>query len=258
MAVLLAIRWVGLPGLDQSNAQVQTPPAAPLVFGVASIKPSDPSRPLPFRIGPKSLTTYGSLKVLIMQAYEIRDYQVAGGLAWAQSERYDVQAKADTASSPHQIRVMLQALLADRFRLTLHRETRTVAGYVLSVDKGGAKLPPAKSEMPPDSPGVTQMGGGVIWARGATLDNLAEALWIELGLPVVDETKIEGNYNFTLRFEEGNNELAEKPDGASETAELQTTDSIFMALHKVGLRLDSRTVPVQVFVIDSAERPSEN
>jgi uncharacterized protein (TIGR03435 family) len=153
---------------------------------------------------------------------------------------------------------MLQALLVDRFRLKLHRETKTMSGYVLSVDKGGAKLPPPKADAPPDSHGVIQMGGGEFWARGATMDTLAGALRLELGVPVVDGTKIEGHYNFKLKFEEENPELVEEPDDAAGPARLAPSGSIFTALHKLGLKLDPRKLPLEVFVIDSAERPSAN
>ncbi len=156
------------------------------VFEVASIRPSDPNRPgVPFRIGPDSFSMQGRLKDLILQAYEIEDYQVAGGPAWVQNERYDIQAKAATAVSPHEIRVMLQALLADRFRLKIHREIKTMNGYALTVEKTGAKLPPPKTGLPPDTQGVIQMGGGEMWGRAASLKNLARGLRFELGVPVV-------------------------------------------------------------------------
>jgi uncharacterized protein (TIGR03435 family) len=224
--------------------QAQTPPATPLAFDVASIKPSPAERigGFPYRVGPNSFSMQARLDHLIQQAYEVEYYQVVGGPAWAQSEFYDVEAKAGTDSNAHRIRAMLQALLADRFHLKLHRETRTMAGYVLSVDKGGPKLPPAKTGVPPDSQGVVQVGGGV-WARGATMKHVALALTLELEQPVLDQTKIEGNYDFRLRFDKGD-------DGV--------LGSVFTALHDVGLRLEARKLPIEVLVIDSADRPSAN
>jgi len=193
-----------------------------------------------------------------MEAYDIEDYQVAGGPAWVQSDFYDVQAKAAGISTPRQIKSMLQALLADRFQLRLNRETRTMTGYVMSVDKGGSKLPAPKTGMPPDSSGVIQMGGGEIWARGATMKHLAKGLWLELQVPVLDLTKIEGHYDFKLRFEEGNHELAEEPDSGSGGSTPGAAGSIFTALHEVGLRLDARKIPIEVLVIENVGRPSEN
>jgi uncharacterized protein (TIGR03435 family) len=228
------------------------------VFDVASIRPSDPNRPgVPYRIGPNSFSAYGPLKALIQQAYEVEDYQVAGGPAWVQTERYDVQAKAATAASPHEIRLMVQALLAERFQLKMHRETRTMTGYVLTVDKNGAKLPPPKAGLAPDAQGAIQMGGGLMWARGASMRNLARGLRFELEVPVVDETKIAGNYDFKLRFEEGNRDLEEKPDGPR-VGGTPSAGSVFTALKEVGLRLEPGKLSLEVLVIDSAERPSEN
>ncbi len=232
-------------------------------FGVASIKPSDRNRPSPpYRNGPIELSTQDTLKGLIARAYEIKylDYRTAvlGGLEWTQSEYYDIVAKADAPSSRHELNVMLQALLADRFQLKLHRDTRIMAVYALSVDKGGAKLPPPRSDAPTDSLAAIQMGGGQIWARNATMENLANGLRGELGVPVVDETNIEGHYDFKLQFEETNAELMARPDDAGSPARPEPGISIFTALRQLGLKLDARKLPIEVFVIDSAERPSAN
>jgi uncharacterized protein (TIGR03435 family) len=118
-------------------------------------------------------------------------------------------------------------------------------------------LPPPKEGLAPDAQGVIQMGGGLMWARGASMRNLARGLRMELGVPVVDETKIAGNYDLKLRFEEGNDDLAEKPDGPRVDGTLET-GSVFTALKELGLRLESGKLPIEVLVIDSAERPSEN
>ncbi len=258
IAAPVAILWFAAAEVHRGGAQPQTPSAAPLAFEVASIKLSDPNTMgLPFRIGPDSLTTRDSLKGLIDSAYDVQGYQVVGGPAWAQAESYDVQAKAGSISSPRNIRSMLQALLADRFHLRLHRETRTMAGYLMTVDKGGPKLPAPMTEAPPER-GVIQMGAGEIWVRGATMEGLAVGLQLELGLPVLDRTKIEGHYDLKLRFEEGNRELKEEPDSGGGVAALRTPGSVFAALREVGLRLDARRLPIEVLVVDGAERPSGN
>ena len=189
---------------------------------------------------------------LIEQAYEVEDYQLAGGPTWGATDWYEVLAKADGAPGTHQVRVMLQQLLAERFQLKLHRETRMMAGYVLSVDKGGPKLPAPKTELPPDSPGVIQVGGGLLWVRGGTLGRLATGLRLELGKPVVDETKIEGKYDLRLRFDDS--EAMGTGPGAAPTG----VGSVFSALHEIGLKLEAQKVPIDVLVIDGAERPSEN
>ena len=96
-----------------------------------------------------------------------------------------------------------------------------------------------------------------MWARGASIRNLARGLHIELEVPVVDETKIAGNYDFKLRFEEGNDDLVEKPDGPR-VGGMPAAGSVFTALKELGLRLEPGKLPIEVLAIDSAERPSEN
>jgi len=119
-------------------------------------------------------------------------------------------------------------------------------GYVLSIDKNGPKLPAPKSDVPPESKGVIQLGGGEIWSRASTIKHLCEGLRLELGYPVVDKTGIECHYDFKLHY-------GETADAASEPQ-----GSIFTALHEIGLRLDARKVEIEVLVIDSAQPPSDN
>jgi uncharacterized protein (TIGR03435 family) len=231
---------LGLAAIACGSAQAQT-------FAVASLKPRDVSRPtVQYRVGPDSFASPGTLKFLISQAYDVSEYQVVGGPSWIGSAAFELVAKADHAVPPKEIRLMLQALLADRFALKFHREMRTMQGYALSVDKNGPKLPAPKPDVPPESKGVIQLGGGEIWSRASTIKNLCEALRLELGFPVVDKTGIEGRYDFKLHYDE-TADAASEPKG-----------SIFTALHEIGLRLDSRKVEIDVLVVASAEPPSGN
>ena len=175
-------------------ASAQAQPA----FDVASIKPSDRIHTVPYRLGPDVLSTEGTLMHLIMMAYNVESAQLEGGPPWAQSQFYNVQAKAAGPATAAQLRLMLQVLLADRFHLVLRRDTRTMSGYALIVDKNGPKLPAPKTDVPPNSTGVLQMGGGEIWARGSTLDHFAHGLWLELQMPVVNQTRIEDNDDFKV------------------------------------------------------------
>jgi len=236
----LRAKAVGLAAVAIGSAHAQS-------FAVASIKPRDVNRPtVQYRVGPDSFASPGSLKFLISQAYDVSEYQVVGGPAWIGSASWELQAKADHAVAGREIRMMLQSLLAERFALKFHRETRTMQGYVLSLDKNGPKLPAPKTDVPPETKGVIQLGTGEIWSRGSTIRHLCEALRLELGLPVVDKTGIEGNYDFKLRYDE-TADAASEPHG-----------SIFTALHEIGLRLDGRKVEIEVLAIDSAATPSEN
>ncbi len=190
----------------------------------------------------------------IETAYGMEDYQVTGGPAWMRADWYDLQAKPAGTTTKPQIREMLQILLAERFQLKVHRETRMMQGYVLSVEKGGAKLPPPRTDVPPDSTGVIEVGRGIV-SRASTLDHIATGLRLELGQPVVNETGIEGHYDLKLRFDEQN------PDLNGQRAPPQTglgIGSVFTALHEFGLTLEAKKVPIEVIVVDSSERPAEN
>jgi uncharacterized protein (TIGR03435 family) len=204
-------------------------------------------------MGPLEFSMRGRLLDFIVNAYEVESFQVADIPKWAEDEFFDIQARAETEADPHQIRAMLQTLLADRFQLKLHHETRTMAGYVLSVDKNGPKLPPLRTGMPLDSNGSIQIGGGQFLSRGATMNVLARVLTIELGKPVVDRTDIKGNYDFTLHFDEANDDL--KTDA---TADAAAEGSVFTAVREIGLRVQAGKIPIDVLVIDGAERPSSN
>ena len=101
-----------------------------------------------------------TLKLLMRNAFRIQDFQIIGGPSWIESDRWDIQTKAEENASPAQVNEMLQTLLADRFQLKLHKETRELSVYELAIAKGGPKL----QETRPDGPGVTvQMPAG----RGA-------------------------------------------------------------------------------------------
>lgn len=231
----------------------QTPPA----FDVVSIKPSDRDKSgLPYRVGPDILTTSGALKHLIMLAYDADFDQVTGGADWTQSEFYDIQAKAAGPASTRQIKAMLQTLLADRFQLKLAHETKVMPGYALVVAKNGPKLSAPRTDVPPESTGVIQLGGGEIWGRGITMSHLAHGLHLELQVPVINQTEIEGHYDCKLRFEEANRELMDDSDTAP--AATAPKNSIFTALQELGLRLESRKLPVEILKIESAVKPAEN
>jgi uncharacterized protein (TIGR03435 family) len=190
-----------------------------------------------------------------MLAYDLENYQLSGGSDWSQSVFYDIQAKAGSPSTPREIKSMLRTLLAERFHLKLGQETKTMSGYALVVGKTGSKLPAPRSDVPPESTGVVQLGGGEIWARGVTMTHFASGLHYELDAPVLDETKIEGHYDFKIKFEEGNRELMASGDTGTASG---AVGSIFTAVGELGLKLEARKIPVEVRIIQSAERPSGN
>jgi uncharacterized protein (TIGR03435 family) len=160
-------------------AAPQAEATGPLSFEVASIKPSaGDGRTVMVQMAPGGRYTASgvTVKLLIQQAYDVRDFQISGGPSWLTSERYDIVAKAETNANRDQIKLMLQSLLKERFNLVLHRETRQLPIYALVVGKNGHKLHLSEiqpSEQPAAAPpNAPQSGprvalGGVAQGGGA-------------------------------------------------------------------------------------------
>jgi uncharacterized protein (TIGR03435 family) len=296
----------GLLNAPPSRAQSPVSNAPAPEFEVASVKPNK-SGERGGRImnspGGRFTAANISLKMLIHLAYGVTDSQISGGPGWLNSEKFDIEAKTDDSSiadpwklSEEQRKLaqdrskrMLQALLADRFKLTLHRETKELPVYALVVAKNGPKLQQASADelRPPDPKehqdfrkgppnGAMPKGRGLFMRPGqltgtaAPLTVLAETLsnQPELGRIVLDKTGLKGNYDFTLKWaaDERQGQMFGGPGGGgkeepgSDSAPPPDSGpSIFTAIQEqLGLRLESQKGPVEILVIDSAERPSEN
>lgn len=177
-----------LPGRTESQAGAAQPPAtaaAPQSFEVASIKPSaGDGRSVRIGISPGGRYNASgvSVKLLIQQAYDVRDFQISGGPSWLSSERYDIVAKAETPNlTREQVRVLLQSLLAERFQLRLHRESKEMPVYALVVGKNGHKLhkseiqPGSEAKTPPDAAPASGPGALARGAAGPRMSNAAPA-----------------------------------------------------------------------------------
>jgi uncharacterized protein (TIGR03435 family) len=280
---LALLSAVGLCG------QSSTPP---LTFEVASIKPSaTDDRRVMIQIQPGGgLRTSGtSLKMLLTFAYDVRDFQISGGPGWINSDRYEIVAKgggaaaSDTPDDPRkmtdeqrktvgdQMRERLRALLADRFQLTLHRETKEQSVYALLVAKNGPKLQEsqtkdgqAKEGTGPRGP-MMRMGRGELSGQGVALDMLTRTLSSQLGRTVIDRTGLKGNFDFKLTWTPDPGQSAGPPGGGpppgadAPPPPDPNGPSIFTALQEqLGLRLESQKGPVEMLVIDRVEKPSEN
>jgi uncharacterized protein (TIGR03435 family) len=265
-------------------AQPQNAAQAPHpTFDAASVKPSKgrggPStQVLPGRL----MAGYSSLRDLITFAYGVRADQIVEGPTWIVSDHYDIEAKAAGSTPGSQIAgPMLQALLEDRFKLGLHRETRQLPVYDLTVVKNGPKLQPTKegscTRFSPDSPPLPQTPGtprmpycgprtgrdGLKWTlngQGISMEALAGTLSFQVARSVMDRTGLTGSYDVRL-------EWAEDPlaagapgnPGAPPVSDDLAGPSLFTSLREqLGLRMDAAKGPVEVLVIDHAERPSEN
>jgi uncharacterized protein (TIGR03435 family) len=232
--------------------------AAPApAFEVASIKPSqaEPGSGSGIssdkgRISARNVT----LRRCIRGAYNVPETQVLGGPKWIDDERYDINAKAAGPADDPEMMVMLQSLLAERFKLVFHRETRPLPGYALVVGKGGLKANPSA----PDAPSRTSGRRGSIEAQQCTMARLAQRLTDVLHLPVADLTAVDGNFDFKLQWVPDDG-LARSPSVGDKTPAADTGPSIFAALQEqLGLKLESRKVPTEVLVIDRADKASEN
>jgi uncharacterized protein (TIGR03435 family) len=187
--------------------------------------------------------TNTSLELLIEMAFGVDDTRISGG-RWLGPERYDVAAKAEDGVrlTREELQPRLRWLLEDRFKLALHRETKDVPGFALVVAKGGPKL---RKNFGDPAPPIMYPGG--LRSGSWSMEALAWELSRPLRQPVVDKTSIEGTFNIDLTW---------APDGEADSP----LPSIFTALQQqLGLRLESRKVPVEILVIDHLEKiPTDN
>ena len=239
-------------------------PDAPTTFDVATIKPSRPG--VPGRLftvrGREVLTINTSLADLITQAYEVHTRQVVGGPSWMTSDKYDVTGRPVAEGTPNltQLRALIRSLLEDRFKLTTHREKRDLPAYALTVGKGGPKL--TRNETNPNGlPSLLFKGLGVLPAVNATMADFAGVMQgAVLDRPVVDRTGLQGRFDFTLTWTPDDSQFRSMGvQVPPPPADGSGPPVLFTAIQEqLGLRLESVTAPVEVIVIDSVERPSEN
>jgi uncharacterized protein (TIGR03435 family) len=244
------IACAGLIGVLAWTAWGQPASDAP-AFEVASIKPTQSTdRGISISLSGSRLTiTKAQLLYLILYAYDIRGSQLVGGPSWVRSDEYDVIGKAEgeASRSADQFRPMLQTLLADRFKLAIHREMREIPVYVLVVGKNGPKMTAVNGA--DTGPMSFRMTPGHLRAPKESMARLAGLLggMPELRNLVFDETGLTGAYTFTLEW---------SPDDGRPPSD---APSLFTALQEqLGLKLESVKRPVEHLVIDHAEKPSEN
>jgi uncharacterized protein (TIGR03435 family) len=225
---------------------------APLVFEVATIKPTDPAfGGIVMRLaGGRFSATGFTLRDLIAFAYQVDISQIAGGPNWAASERYDVLGKPEKEGplTRDVARVMLRALLTDRFQLKIHRETREMPVYVMTLGKNGAKMKPRTEGDGGESTRLVFQGAKAT-GRNVSAKVLAEELQaMVFDRPVVDQTGLAGNFDFNLSW---------RPEVS---APVDSNDpDIFTAIQEqLGLRLQLQKAPAEMIVVDAAEKASEN
>jgi uncharacterized protein (TIGR03435 family) len=237
---------------------------APLVFEVATVKPSVSGLfggIRPAEGGQRYVAKGVTVRFMIRAVYHIIDDQIIGGPAWMNTERFDVEGRAARPSSLRQLQEMFQTLLADRFKLQFHRETKQLPAFALTVDKTGPKLTANDN---PDEVGDVSVGPSTgrlpgMYVRKASMSYLCWHLaqFPDVGRPVLDRTDLKGFYDFKLEFAPQTGGMM--ADGGGEAPHTFFGPSIFTALREqLGLKLVPEKSPVEVLVIDRLERPSSN
>jgi uncharacterized protein (TIGR03435 family) len=206
-----------------------------------------------------------TVRALIRAAYRMDESSMKGGPGWLDRERYDVVARTAARTSEDQLRLMLQNLLADRFQLRVHRETKEGPGYSLTIaGKNGPKLQPADAAgcaatKPNPCGSFRKSASGSITGERVSMADLAHFLAKLTGLPVTDNTGLPGVFDisFQAAMQDGvsASNTRESTNAAADTA----LPSLFTALREqLGLKLERARGAAEFLVIDSAGKPSEN
>lgn len=248
----------------QSTATKQIKTDAEAAFAVATIKPSDPySSGKGMRIrGRRFAAVNATLSYLIQYAYGFHARQIRGGPEWLDEAKFDIAAIPEEEGQPtnEQWKAMLQKLLAERFALRFHHATQELSVYLL-IQKDASKLSKSKA----DAAGLPDLtfrrGEGVIRlpARNASMDDFAHVMQRNVvDRPIVDRTGLLGRFDFILTFTPSEYQLAMTGGGAPSAVD-NAPPELFTALEQqLGLKLQPAKVPVDVLVIDHAEKPSAN
>ena len=258
-----------------NGLSTQTAPA----FEVASIRPNTSGTaqgqglagPQP---GGRFVAIGATLRRLVSGAYD--GMQIVGGPTWIDSSRFDITARASSEVPVDDMRRMLRSLLADRFKLVVHTETRELPVYVLSTARSDRKLGPKLRESDaacakeahnfipagpggPPACGDFRMGARSLIARGMFMPAFAQLLRGRVGRPVLERTGLDGAYDLDLAWFSDLG-LQQAPPGSAGAGELTPEGlSLFTALQEqLGLRLQADRGPVDVLIIDSAEPPTPN
>jgi len=277
--ITLLIAWVfaTMPSASQTPAQKPQ-------FEVASIKPNVTSSIPPSyqaQPGGRFVIDNAPFKLIVALAYTLRDYQVFGGPGWITTDRWDVEAKAPEGSisagleypSPatpnHPLFLMLRSLLEDRFQLKAHPERREEPVYELTVAKTGSRMkvsddqasvefPAGPNRTDPVPRGRIRVGLGYREGNAVRIEQLLSVLSELLGRPVINKTGLTGLYDFKLEWSPEEGPTAGGNGQAPPSPNLSGPSFFTAVQEQLGLKLESAKGPVDVLVIDSAQRPSEN
>jgi uncharacterized protein (TIGR03435 family) len=264
-SIAAAAAFTGLllgPATPAAFAQPETSTPGRLAFEVASIKPSkNTAGPNTSDIAPggqRFTATNTSLKLLIMIAYEVNDRQVSDGPGWLNSEFYDVEAKAEHSASRQQIHLMLQSLLADRFKLVLRKQTKEVPMYVLTAENYQSHL---RENTSGGEVRVKRGSSGKLVFENAPMSQVTWFLSSRLHSEVVDKTGLTGKYDFEITpIPTGPENAESNPNSSVFMPPGSDGPSVFMTLvrQQLGLKMTATKGPIETLVVDRAEKPSAN
>ena len=230
-------------------------------FDVASVRKSVQPNPIaPARTSPDTFFRAGEpLTYFIRLAYDVQSFQLVGGPDWVRTDRFEIRAKSDGAASPGQMRLMLQTLLEERFRLVVRKEQQEMRHLALRVDSDGRlgpNLTPCADWLnapPYKVPFRVPQGGSVAGNRCVQLSEVASRASGAMRTPVIDRTGLTGLWDYTVAFapsrSSGDTSITPEPD-------LPLFDVAIR--QQLGLKLESARGPVDVLVIDSVQQPTEN
>lgn len=303
LAALAAPAIAGALTAGRLSAQTPQAPQAAPAFEVASIKPnnSGDGRVMMQNQPGRFIATNITLRLLIRNAYQVQDFQISGGPSWLASDHFDINAKVDESlrdaagrggppvpgQGPNTLQLMIRSLLAERFKLVVHTETKDEPIYGLVLARSDGKLGPQlkKSEtdcdaqmaamrgrgpgrgLPPPGPPAPgdpmpcgiRIGPGNMAVGGMSLAQFANSLGMFTGRVVLDRTGLAGPYDFTLKWTP---DQMPRPGGGDQPIGGFDIDpngpSLFTAVQEqLGLKLDSQRGPVEMLVIDRAEKPTD-
>jgi uncharacterized protein (TIGR03435 family) len=265
----LSLSWLYLlsapSGAAAQGNSVPSTASAQVRYEVASIHPSRPEMgPNDGRIsfGPDTYfagktpsnrfdAEASTVSNILLMLNDWQPFRVVGGPQWMRTDRYDIHAKADAAIPPEKQRDAVLALLAERFKLSVHRETRDTPTFVLLASKKPGGLKPASAG---EEEGEHYNGAEITYTA-VPMSHFTNRLSFLLQSPVIDKTELEGAFDFSINL----SAVAPQPVGKTETdRRAAVQDRIREALTAVGLKVEERKMPIEVTVVDQCERPSEN
>lgn len=243
LAAAILVSVISAPVFSQSTA-----PA----FEVMSVKAVEDGKTWALRkVDAQLYRSVSNVMQALTWAWKVRNYQVLGAPAWVGQERFEISATTGKPASDDEIRVMMQGLLADRFELKMHHETREMDVYALVEGKTGAKLVESPLGSPAEGRGVNIVSGAMI-GRDATMAELVDVLTTNLDRPVIDKTNLTAHYDFDLTWDQPGTPMT----GASGWTPIGP--AIFTPIQSLGLRLEAQKASVEMLIIDSVSHPSVN